>query len=35
MDLCGDKQVPSLKVGEEMIRGSAGINRYLVDEFLD
>ena len=35
VDLCGDKQVPSLKVGEEMICGSEEINRYLVDQFLD
>jgi hypothetical protein len=35
VDLCGDKQVPSLKMGEEMICGSEEINRWLVNQFLD
>lgn len=35
VDLCGDKQVPTLVVDGKPIRGSEDINRFLVDEFLD
>jgi glutaredoxin len=35
IDLCGDKQVPTLKIDEKLIRGSEEINRFLVDQFLD
>ncbi len=35
IDLCGDKQVPTLKIDEKLIRGSEEISRFLVDQFLD
>ncbi len=35
IDLCGDKQVPTLKVDGKPIRGSEEINQFLVSQFLD
>jgi len=35
INLCGDKQVPTLKVDGKLIRGSEEINQFLVSQFLD
>jgi glutaredoxin 2 len=35
IDLCGDEQVPTLKIDGKPMRGSEDINQFLVDHFLN
>ena len=35
IDLCGDGQVPTLKIDGNPMRGSEEINQFLVDHFLN
>ena len=35
IDLCGDGQVPTLKIDGKPLRGSENINQFLVDHFLN